>query len=456
VRQLQELAARAIGLIGGNDRLGSLFRGSALVMATQVAGIALAYFMQVVIARTAGTYEFGVFAYAWTWMNVIFLIGAFGMNESALRLIPSYHAHAQWDMLRGMVLRGPVIVFALAAGFGLIAAGIIGVLGDQIGAHYRLPLLITFAATPIIGLLAFLQSIGRALGTVFAAFLPRSIGLPVLILLAVAALMLAGRTPDAMQLIVATLVAGALLAVVQLAILLRRLPAAAAEVRSATPVREWLRLSMPLLFITACYGLLTHCDLLMVGLFRAADEVAIYQAASRTAAMISFPLLTMNALVAPMISRLHAEKRVDELQRSVTITTQVVFWPAAAAGLAAIAGGGYILRIFGPAFEQGQTALTILVLGHLINVGTGPVSYLMTMTGHQDRCAVFWAITVCGQFLINLFLIPHWGIEGAAVGTTLATSFLALSLTIAVRRRLAISSHALVPVRQTLERAMRS
>lgn len=433
-----------------------MFRRSALVMATQVAGIALAYAMQVVIARTAGRFEFGVFAYAWTWMNVIFLIGAFGMNDTALRLIPAYTTHAQWERLRGLVVRGPLIVLALAGGSGLLAAGLIWTLGDHIGAHYRLPLMITFGATPVIGMLAFHQGVGRALGHVFAAFLPRSICLPLLVLLAIAAMIASGRTPDATDLIIATFTAGALLAVGQLLVLRRGLPPGPAQAVAVSPVGEWLRLSMPLLFINVCYGLLTHCDLLMVGLFRPADEVAVYQAASRTAAMISFPLLTMNALVAPMIARLHAEHRIDELQRSVTISTQVVFWPSLAAGLVAIFGGATILSIFGPAFEQGHTALTILVLGHLINVGTGPVSYLMTMTGHQDRCAVFWAITVCGQIVLNLFLIPRWGIDGAAVGTTLATCFLTLSLTMAVRNRLNISSHALVPVRQTLARAMRS
>jgi O-antigen/teichoic acid export membrane protein len=275
-----------------------------------------------------------------------------------------------------------------------------------------------------------------------------------LVLLAVGGFAMLGRAPDAAHLVAATVAACGLLALIQGAALTLRLPAPARQVPAESPLRDWLRLSAPLLFIAVCYGLLTHCDLLMVGFFLSADEVAVYQAASRTAALISFPLLALSALIAPMIARLHAENRLQELQRVVTIATQVVFWPSVLAAVVAVAAGKLILGLFGAAFVTGQLALTILVLGQVITVGSGPVTYLMTMTGHQDRCAVVWAMTVAGQFAVNLLLIPHWGIAGAAIGTMLATCFLTISLTVQVQRRLNISAHALVPVRQTVRQTL--
>jgi hypothetical protein len=95
---LKSLRPSIIRTLGGDCRLTAVLRGSALVMAIQVLGIALTYSMQVVIARCAGPFEFGVFAYAWTWMNVLFLVAAFGMNESALRLMPSYSARSEWPL----------------------------------------------------------------------------------------------------------------------------------------------------------------------------------------------------------------------------------------------------------------------------------------------------------------------------------------------------------------------
>ena len=433
-------------LIEGDQRLQVLLRGSALVMATQIVGIGLAYAMQVAIARWSGPFEFGLFAYAWTWMNVLFLVAAFGLNETALRLIPAYTAHAEWAKLRGMVRRGPLVVTALAGGAGLVAMGAVLLLGERVGDHYRLPLLITFGAAPLLGLLAFLQGVGRAMGGVLVAFLPRAIGLPVAVLLAIAVFLALGQRPDALQLIAVAVAAAAVLGLVQTVMLIRRLPAEASAAITASPLGDWMRLSMPLLFIAVCYGLLTHCDLLMVGAFLSADQVAVYQAASRTAALVAFPLLALNALVAPMIARLYAEQRLDELQRSVSRATQMVFWPALAGGLLAIFGGGVILGLFGPAFPVGHTALAILVVGHLVSVACGPVTYLLTMTGHQDRCALVWAGTVVLQAVLNLLLIPRFGIDGAAVGTTLSTCVMTVSLTVLVRRRLDIRAHVFAAI----------
>ncbi|NJO56717.1 MAG: oligosaccharide flippase family protein, partial [Rhodospirillales bacterium] len=86
----QALRSKLRELLDRHRHGGALLRGSALVMMTQIAGIGLAYAMQVAVARSAGVFEFGLFAYAWTWMNLIFLVAAFGLNEAALRLIPTY------------------------------------------------------------------------------------------------------------------------------------------------------------------------------------------------------------------------------------------------------------------------------------------------------------------------------------------------------------------------------
>lgn len=433
--------------------LATLLRGAALVMVLQVAGVGVAYGMQVVVARWAGAFEYGVFAYAWTWMNLIYLVGSFGMGDAALRLIPSYSAHGEWAKVRGMVIRGPAVVFAPAAVLGLVGAGLILLLGDRVGEYYRVPLVVTFIAMPLIGVLAYFHNVGRALGSVLTAFLPRYFGLPGAVLAGVAVYVWIGEAPTATGLIYATAVGIGVLALVQGVALIRVMPHEAKTTASETPVRAWVKLAMPLMFITVCYALLTHCDMLMVGFFLSANEVAIYQAASRTAALISFPLFALNALVAPMIARHFAEKRMDELQRSVSIATRVAFWPSLVGALLAVAGGKYLLGVFGQTFEQGHLALAILILGHIFNVGCGPVSYLMTMTGNQDRCAVVWAVTIAGQFVLNLALIPAFGILGAAIATTAATCFLTISLTILVSRRLNISAHALAPTRPALARA---
>ena len=76
---------------------------------------------------------------------------------------------------------------------------------------------------------------------------------------------------------------------------------------------------------------------------------------------------------------------------------------------------GPLLGIFGASFVAGETALRILLIGQVVGAGLGSVMYIMTMTG-QERPAMFilGAILVANPVL-NLVLIPKFGIEGAAV-----------------------------------------
>jgi O-antigen/teichoic acid export membrane protein len=74
-----------------------------------------------------------------------------------------------------------------------------------------------------------------------------------------------------------------------------------------------------------------------------------------------------------------------------------------------------ILRVFGPEYSSGATALTILSLAMLVNLATGTVGTVLLMGGKSrwvlaDKIAVV-TLNVVG----NLLLIPHFGIVGAAV-----------------------------------------
>ncbi len=83
--------------------------------------------------------------------------------------------------------------------------------------------------------------------------------------------------------------------------------------------------------------------------------------------------------------------------------------------------------------------LVILALGHFIYVATGPVGYLLLMTGHEkvERNNVFLSAGI--SILLGLLLIPPYGIVGAAVATVIALVFKNLNSVRLVRKYLSIS-----------------
>src|ERR1700720_3287154 len=80
-----------------------LARGSAAAFVIYVAGAAMTYCAQLVVARTIGADGYGVYAYVFAWVTVLAYISALGCDVSLLRFVPVYRAAEAWGLLRGVI-----------------------------------------------------------------------------------------------------------------------------------------------------------------------------------------------------------------------------------------------------------------------------------------------------------------------------------------------------------------
>ena len=71
------------------------------------------------------------------------------------------------------------------------------------------------------------------------------------------------------------------------------------------------------------------------------------------------------------------------------------------------------------AFVGGYDALVILSLSQLVIAAVGPVDVLLSITGYQDRCLRVFALSLVSAVVLNLMLVPIWGIVGAAIAVFL-------------------------------------
>src|SRR4029077_4470085 len=96
----------------------------------------------------------------------------------------------------------------------------------------------------------------------------------------------------------------------------------AAFVRTAVPpaepvyeARMWMRVALPLLLIASFMIVLSETDIVMVGALVGSRQAGLYAAASKTASLVAFVLLAVNAIAAPMISAQHARGEHGAMQR---------------------------------------------------------------------------------------------------------------------------------------------
>ena len=161
-------------------------------------------------------------------------------------------------------------------------------------------------------------------------------------------------------------------------------------------------------------------DVLIVGVMCAISDVGLYNIAARLATLTSFFFSIVDNAVASEIAKLHTAGKREELQALLTRSSRVLLGTTFLLGSVLFVSADWILPFFGPAFAASATPLRILILGWIALAATGPIGFLMSMTGHQRVQAVLVASTGCLAVILNIGLIMVWGMAGAAIATSVA------------------------------------
>lgn len=418
---------------------GDLIRNAGINMGLRVLGAGIAYVSQILLARWMGSFELGIYVYAWVWTNMLAMVATLGFNSSVVRFVPEYIARNEYRDAKG-VIRCSVLVVTLASTlFAVLGAIGLLVARDEVAAYYFVPLLIAMAGVPLFTLLNLYSNLGRAFERFVFAIAPLVIVRPLLLLAAVALLLLIGGTATGTIVIIIAVASCAIVLAWQALNFLRRMPE---TVRGAQPVyhfRYWLKVSIPLFLYNSFYLILYNTDVIMLGFFEKPDQVAIYNAALRTATLINFIHLAISAVAAPRFSALHAQKKRDELQATFTGIAKWCFAGTLFTAVVLLALGNFILGLFGPAFTVGMTALAILIVGNAIHTAVGPFGDVLTMTGHQNASAIGLGVAAVLNIALNAILIPFFGIDGAAIATAASMITLTAILIVLAKRRVGIS-----------------
>src|SRR5690606_15174450 len=101
-------------------------------------------------------------------------------------------------------------------------------------------------------------------------------------------------------------------------------------------------------------------------------------------------------------------------------TVSWTFWPSVAMGVAVLVVGKPLLMLFGPGFDAGYLLLFVLVPGVIARASVGPAESLLTMSGNQSICAAVYGVTLAVNVMLNVMLIPAFGLWGAAVAMAAA------------------------------------
>ena len=121
----------------------------------------------------------------------------------------------------------------------------------------------------------------------------------------------------------------------------------------ADETRTWFAVSLPMLMVGGFYLMLTHTDILVLQQFRSPDDIAIYYAASKTIALVSFVYFAVSAAVAHRFTEYHVTGDRQRLAEFLADSIRWTFWPSLAATAAILLMGKPLLALFGALFVAG-------------------------------------------------------------------------------------------------------
>jgi len=420
-------------------------RFASLTFMIRVANAGLVLVTQILLARWIGGYEFGIYTYVWAWVVLLGALTQLGLAASAQRFVPEYVERGEWSLLRGYVTGARWMAVALSTAFVTAGAILIHLFSGYLDAWLVVPLYLGLACVPMFALTSMQEGLARSYDWPQLAMGPGYFLRPLLLIAILVGFVATGRDLAATEVMWASLAATWVAALVQLAMLDTRLRKSIARGPRAYAPRLWLKFAFAIYMVDGFYLLLTHCDIILLQLFVEPDQVGIYSASVKLASVVSFVYFAVSAAAAHKFTELQVSGRGEELNAFMRTSVRWTFLPSLAISAAIVALGKPLLWLFGPEFVDGYPLLAILVVGLLARASVGPVERLLTMCGQQTFCALIYASAFVLNIALNLFLVPKFGLPGAAIATATALVVESILLFLVAKRRLGIHAFFYLP-----------
>lgn len=418
------------------------------------AGTLLSLLIAILLSRALGPAGLGIYAFAAALSTIVSMpitsaLGAIVLRETA-GASPSAAGSERVAAAIGWGVRTSIwLVGGTTALLGVAAALWLGDLGGDKTGTVLCALLLPLP----VAIQYVLAGAARGMGWVVVGRVPELALRPAFFIVLMVPLLLAPAfgqfTPQAAMLlqgVAALLAMGAAAAIVHSALGKRGGAGLSLETLHAPPPSSgaWLQSLAPLALVFGLSSIQSNIDILMLDWYLPDDQVGIYRASAQAGRLLFTITTAVGAVLLPSIASLHAAGDRVQLERLLLLAARgslAMLVPAFA--VVAAAGPWLLATVFGAPFAAGATVFVLTAAGAVAQGLVGYAASVLSMTG-QERQMIGASLASAGaNIVLNLLLIPRYGMEGAAAATALAGVALSVALALRVRRLLGLKTWAL-------------
>ena len=421
-----------------------VIKGVAGSFGLKIASSGIAFMMSVIFARFLGTAGLGTYSYATTWANLLSIPATLGINQLIVREIAIYRTKSRWELMAGLLRWSNLVVLSFSIGLTLVATAIVwGIKGDSDTTVF-IAVALAMVTIPIASLRNLRLGAMKGLHRVVSGQIPDSVFAPTIVIaLTSLAYLFFPQSFNVFWVLGFKIIAIVITFFIGSLWLWRSLPL---EVKQVTPQfagKQWLVAALPFMFLGTTQLINSRIDVIMLGGIQGVKAVGIYTVIIGITQLTAFIHHSALNVLGPNIATLYSEGKFKQLEKLVQKSALAVFLFSLLIGGTIMLLGNYVLLIFGSEFIAGRTAMNILILGQVFNALTGPVGLVLNMTGHQNYTAIATASSAILNAILNFLLIPQWGINGAAIATTMSLIIINIINVIFMQKTINISLYSL-------------
>lgn len=200
--------------------------------------------------------------------------------------------------------------------------------------------------------------------------------------------------------------------------------------------RPWATVidSLPFFFVGAVYMVNSRIDIVMLSLLSTQEAVGFYSAANELARTVQSASMYLSAAFLPALSRAYALDREELLDLSSKgLKATMLLGAPAAVGLVVVARAAIAL-LLGDRYAPSALPLQIMGGGLVLGFTLGMAGLVITAVDRARLLVRVHLAALGTNVILNLLLIPRYGVVGTSVATVGAT-FVGCALSVFVVHR---------------------
>jgi len=423
-----------------DNELLDITKKSGFIFIGKLLGLIILFLFNFIVIKMIGSEIYGNFIYIYTFISFFPIICTLGLQQAMIFYIPAFINSRKYTEINSLVVFVMSIVFVTTISCITLLIKNSDFISEFIlnNKDYSINIIEQSSLIMFISVTSILTGIFRGFGNVRYNIISENFISPIVKILSVILLVHLGFKINSIQ--QAFYISFLITSLYMIKGVLSLKVIGTIKVEFIPIYKDALQFGFPVVFTGILGYIIQRIDIFMIGFFLSNKDVGIYNIAVQIGTISCFILEAFSTIFASNISSLYHKGDINTLAQMYTfITKWIVFFNLIAFGII-LNFSADIMHLFGTDFMMGALALILISIGQVVNAATGPAGVINNMTGHPHYGIYISIVVLIIGIALNYYLIPMYGINGAAF-----TSLLSITLSNLLRFRLMYKDHKIHP-----------